>query len=109
MAALGLAAAGLASLLAAGARAAPPVFFPIQAPPLPRIATAARARHALLHRGFKDVTALGPVGDYWEANADAHGRPVVVYLFDDGTLRVKNDPKVMVQAGTRSRPEHRAS
>lgn len=67
----------------------------------PRIATEAEARRALLRHGLADVTALGPVGDYWEANARAHGEPVVAYLFDDGTVWIKRHPRVMVQLGTR--------
>jgi len=70
---------------------------------------AAQARNALLRRGFRDITQLGSVGDYWEANARTHGKPVVVYLFDDGTLWVQSHPAMKVVTGGRYLPQHRAS
>ncbi len=103
---IGLVAAGLASFLPAGAPAMPARIFPITAVPSPRISTEAQARHAMLRHGLKNVTQLGPVGDYWEANADKRGKPVVVYLFADGTLRVERHPKIMVEAGGRMARRH---
>ena len=109
MAATGVAIAGLVSCLPTGALAAPAWIWHIPAVRPPPIATEAQALRALARHGLTDVLELGPVGDYWEANAYDHGKPVVVYLFDDGTLRIERHPTIMVQAGTRVTPAQRAS
>lgn len=103
MAMIGVALSALALVPVASVRAmsAPAAKQDAQGGTRPRIATEAEARRALLRHGLADVTALGPVGDYWEANARAHGEPVVAYLFDDGTVWIKRHPRVMVQLGTR--------
>jgi hypothetical protein len=100
---------GLAAPAPAGASLPPPTVFQWPARNGPAIATEAEARRALLLHGLRDVTRLGPVGDYWEANARAHGRRVVAYLFTDGTLRIDRHPTEMVQLGSRLSPPRGAS
>ncbi len=106
-AAMALVAAGLASMAPANAQTAPaaPLRLDIPAPaPAPAIATEAQARLSLARHGLTDITQIGPVGDYWEANARDRGQPVIAYLFDNGTLRLDRHPKATVEVGARLTP-----
>lgn len=57
------------------------------------IATASAARQVLRSRGLADIRHLWRIGDYWESEAQAGGRPVVAYLFDNGTLWLRHYPR----------------
>ena len=97
-------AAGLASFQPGAASGNPLVIYPIPATPAPAVTNEVQARAAMEHHGLVNITALGPVGSYWEANAEERGKPVVVYVFNNGTLWVQHDPKVTVQEGDRIPP-----
>jgi hypothetical protein len=105
--AMALVAAGLAPMAPANAQATPPAPLRLDIPApaaAPSIATEAQARLALSRHGLTDVTQMGPVGDYWEANARDRGERVVAYLFADGTLRLDRHPKATVEVGARLTP-----
>lgn len=95
---------GLSSFPLIGAEAQSWQSFGLETTGSPQIGSAAQAARALMDHRLTDIAQLGPVGDYWEANARADGKPVVVYLFDDGSLRIVRHPAMMVQMGTRSTP-----
>ncbi|HUB95443.1 MAG TPA: hypothetical protein VL993_05975 [Stellaceae bacterium] len=56
------------------------------------IDTQQRALSALHCDGIADVGNLAPVGDYWEGRGLANGKRTEVYVFDNGTLWVGDDP-----------------
>jgi hypothetical protein len=61
------------------------------APPLdvlaPRIIGKAAAMRDLGCQGYRDVTGLQQVWDYWEGSAKWRGKHVTVYVLPDGGMR----------------------
>jgi len=54
---------------------------------------------AVLHRcGVNSVAGLGRVGDYWEGEGLLRGKPVVAYLYDEGTLSLQRYPTKQLMA-----------
>jgi Na+/H+-dicarboxylate symporter len=60
--------------------------------PVP-ITTAAAARLQLRARGLADIRDLWHIGDYWESEVAVAGKPMVAYLFDNGTLWLRRYPR----------------
>jgi hypothetical protein len=105
-AAYGVAALVVSLVAAAPAHAAPDFrqIFRWDGAGSPPIATDDEARGVLLRHGLSQISELGRVGDYFEANARLGGKPVVAYLFDNGSLKIDRHPAAMVETGTRLIP-----
>lgn len=70
------------------------------------VANPQQALADLHRRGLTDIHGLGLIGDYWEGEGLLHGRRVVAYLFENGTLRLHRYPRTeLMQAfGNQPRP-----
>lgn len=64
----------------------------------PRFERDSWARATLRRHGLADIRGLGRVGDYWEAEARSGGKPVVVYLIDNGALYIRHYSRAAVAA-----------
>ena len=64
----------------------------------PRFERARWARAVLRRHGVAEIRGLARIGDYWEAAATEHGRPVVVYLLDNGNLSIRHYSRTAMAA-----------
>lgn len=81
-----------------------PAPLPLNGTRPPRFEREGWARGQLADHGLHDIRGLARVGDYWEAEARAQGRPVVVYLQDDGTLTFQHASRAKAEATFGSMP-----
>lgn len=64
----------------------------------PRFERASWARAVLHRHGVAEIRSLARIGDYWEAAATEHGRPIVVYLLDNGNLSIRHYSRAAMAA-----------
>jgi len=95
----------LAALLAAPALALAQTTLVIPPVPQPRIATETQARAALARQGVHDLQHLGQVGDYWEGEGRAAGKPVVAYAFANGAVEIRPASSAQLQQAFGATPQ----
>jgi hypothetical protein len=68
----------------------------IPAPPAPQITRDAQAEAILHDQGITAIRRLGQIGVYWEGEGLANGAPVAAYVFANGTLWIRHDPRALL-------------
>jgi hypothetical protein len=105
---------GLIVAIALAARAAVPAVAQAEVLPSPydgsdttaAVITDDDALAALREHGIMQVRTLGRVGDYWEGEGTLNGKPVIGYVYADGSFKLQpQSPGERVRVQSAELPE----